>query len=444
MAAALTPLAARRGFAVELAHVDHRLDPDSARRAEEARARAARLGRPFHLLAIDVPAARARGESPEAAARRLRYAALERLRGETGASLLLTAHHRDDQVETVLLQIARGVAVERLGGVAASRGALRRPLLAVSRAEIESRLAREGLSPVRDPTNDDLHFPRNRLRHHTLPALRAAEPTVDAALVALGARAAALRAALGRRFAARLEADAPATPRPEADGAPVGSFALEFLTNLPAGLRPAALRWLLGERLGVGQLPSFPSMRAFLSLVAAGRNASLALPPRGARRLVARRGRLAVAGAESRTASFSYTFSIPGEVELPELGLRLRLRRSPVEPWMLRGEPLRAGLSARAVEATVRSRRSGDRLRPLGAPGERKLKQVLIDRGVPEAARDRLPLLEIADELAWIPGVTIGAAFVLRDEADCWLAELEPLAEPSAAGGEGGERKTTK
>ena len=168
------------------------------------------------------------------------------------------------------------------------------------------------------------------------------------------------------------------------------------------------------------------------------------MPPRGARRLVAGRGRLTVSTPRSRTPPFSYTFSMPGEVELPELGLRLRLRRSPVEPWMFRGEPLRAGFAARADEATVRSRRSGDRLRPLGAPGERKLKQVLIDRGVPAAARDRLPLLEIAGELAWIPGDTIGAAFVLRGEADCWLAELVPLAEPSAAGDEGGERTTTK
>ena len=498
LAAALVPLAAARGVAVELGHVEHGIDADSLRRAESARALGTRLGLPFHLRSVDLPAARRRDESPEAAARRLRYAALEALRSELGAELLLTAHHRDDQVETLLLQIARGVAVERLGGVAAARGALRRPLLAVTRHEIEARLVRERLAPVRDPTNDDLSLPRNRLRHHTLPALRASEAGIDAALVALGARAAAHRAALGRRFAARMDALArptsetvwlrdqkrkafiegkdsggpswqPASGRgddaiavvltaigtarervndaEEARGGdqPLSiSFPLDFLTGLPAGLRPAALRWLLTERLGVGQLPSFPSMKAFLSLSGAGRSARLALPPRGARRLVARRGRLAVEAAESRTPAFSYTFSMPGEVELPELALRLRVRRSPVEPWMFRGEPLRAGFTAEAEQATVRNRRSGDRLRPLGAPGGRKLKAVLIDRGVPAAARDRLPMLEVAGELVWVPGITIGDAFALTGGAECWLAELEPLAEATAVTLEGGERTTTK
>lgn len=457
LAATLASVAAARGVVIELGHVEHGLDPDGPRRADAARQLAARLGVPFHLLAVDVPASRRRDESPEAAARRLRYIALERLRVSRGATRVLTAHHRDDQVETILLQIARGVAIERLGGIALARGALRRPLLGVSRVEIEARLAREGLTPVRDPTNDDLEIPRNRFRHRLLPALRAAEPGIDRALVALGARSAAIRSVLARRFAARMAARFGTAPAPDpamtavlraialqmADDGERGA-PLEFLTGLPVGLRPAALRWLLAERLGVGQLPSSPSMNAFLSRIGADRSASLALAPRGLRRLVARRGRLAVVAAESRTPSFSYTFPIPGEVELPELELRLRLRRSPVEPWMFRGEPLRTALAATAGEATVRSRRSGDRLRPLGAPGARKLKQVLVDRGVPAAARDRLPLLEIAGELAWIPGLTIGAQFALTGEPECWVAELEPLAETTADGPGSGERTATK
>lgn len=435
LAAALAPPAAECGLVVELAHVDHGLDADSPRRAERARELAARLGLPFHLRRLDLADARRRNESPEAAARRRRYAALKALRAERDATLLLTAHHRDDQVETLLLQLARGVAVERLVGIAAARGPLRRPLLTVRRREITARLAREGLEPVRDPTNDDLALPRNRLRHRTLPALRAVEPGLDAALLKLGARAAALRTALGHRFAQRFDAATTERAAPE--------LPLELLLGLPAGLRPAALRWILTERLGVGQLPSFPSMKAFLSVLEAGKNARLALPPRDARSLLARRGRLSVETTESRTSPFSYTFSMPGEVELPELGLRLRIRRSPVEPWMFRGEPQRAGFSADAAQATVRNRRAGDRLTPLGAAGRRKLKAVLIDRGVPAEVRDRLPLLEIAGEMAWIPGITIGAGFALAGDGECWLAELEPLAATSAVGARGSERKTT-
>jgi tRNA(Ile)-lysidine synthetase-like protein len=97
---------------------------------------------------------------------------------------------------------------------------------------------------------------------------------------------------------------------------------------------------------------------------------------------------------------------------------------------MFRGEAGRAALAGRAAGrgiATVRGRRPGDRLRPLGAPGSRKLKELLVDRGVPADRRDRLPLLEIDGRLAWVPGVTIDEAFRLRGEPECWLAELSPL-----------------
>jgi tRNA(Ile)-lysidine synthetase-like protein len=220
-------------------------------------------------------------------------------------------------------------------------------------------------------------------------------------------------------------------------------LSVERLCSLPEPLQLPALRWFLTERLGIGHLPSFLSMEAFLSLLRRGRDARLRLPGEQ-RQLLAQGGRLALAAPEPRVAPFAYTFCIPGEVELPELGLRLRIRRSPVEPWMLRGEPMRTGLRADAAEATVRSRRSGDRLRPLGSPGSRKLKAVLVDRGVPAAARDRLPLLEIAGELAWIPGVTIGDGFALRGGEECWLAELEAFAADGPDGRDGGERKTTK
>jgi tRNA(Ile)-lysidine synthase len=119
---------------------------------------------------------------------------------------------------------------------------------------------------------------------------------------------------------------------------------------------------------------------------------------------------------------------MPGEIELAELGFVLRLRRSSVEPWMFRGEPRRAALAGAATAAqaaTVRLRRAGDRLRPFGSPGERKLKELLIDRRVPAGERDRLPILEVGGRIAWVPGVTIGDEFRLGEETECWVAELE-------------------
>ena len=94
---------------------------------------------------------------------------------------------------------------------------------------------------------------------------------------------------------------------------------------------------------------------------------------------------------------------------------------------MLRGAPDRAGLAlplSAGARVEVRNRRPGDRIRPLGAPGGRRLKEVLIDHRVPRERRDRLPLLVVDGRIAWVPGVTIDEAFRLREGSPVWLAEV--------------------
>jgi len=413
---------------ITLVHVDHGLDGGSQVRAAEAGRIAAAIGLPFRLERLEAADRRNRGESPETFARRLRYDRLERVRVELGARAILTAHHRDDQIETLLLQMLRGVALERCGGIAERRGAIHRPLLPLSRARLAAVAADAGLRPIVDPTNFELDRPRNRMRHQVLPALLGREPELAATLLELGCRVRALRERLGARFAPALGGDA--TPP------------LEALRRLPAALRPAALRWFLAERHGLRDLPSARSIDEFLRQLQVSESASIAVPG-GDLRLRAAGGRLRLATAKSRTPPFSYTFRMPGEVELPELGLRLRIRRSPVEPWMFQGDRARVGFAADAGLATVRNRRPGDRLVPLGAPGSRKLKALLIDRGIPADNRDRLPLLEIGGELAWVPGVTLGERFALRGGRECWLATLERLDGAEAFSSTDGERKTT-
>lgn len=425
LAVLLGRLAPALGLELHLGHVDHRLDPDSGARAEAAATIAAALGLPFHLLVRDVAAERRRRESPEAAARRVRYAALEALRAELGASRLVTAHHRDDQAETLLLRIAAGTGVLGLGGIAARRGTLWRPALALPRARLHEALAGQPFAPVEDPGNRDPRVPRSRLRHHLLVQLEAADPGLGEALSALAARATGAREALAGALLPRLE------EREEAGGR---SWSRAALADLPEPIRPIALALVLG-RAGLEPAPGPRRLRPVLHALARGEHIDRRFE---GRRLLDRRGRLVLAPRESRPRSFTYSVTMPGEVELPELGLRFRLRRSAVEPWMLRGELRRAAfeLPAGLAEsgARLRSRRPGDRLRPLGAPGGRKLKELLIDRKLPRADRDRLPILEIGGRVVWVPGVTIEDAFRLRGGADCWLAELEPLGGAPGAG----------
>jgi tRNA(Ile)-lysidine synthase len=185
--ALLAKARARGGFELRAVHVNHQLQAGAAGWARAARERAAQLDVQYKVLRIDVAALR--GESPEAAARTARYRALaaQMQAGE----VLLTAHHLEDQAETLLLQLLRGAGLAGLAAMPAcstwAGGTLLRPLLGQPRAALRAWLARQKLSWVEDPSNADLRYDRNYLRHEVLPGVLARWPAAARTL----ARAAA-------------------------------------------------------------------------------------------------------------------------------------------------------------------------------------------------------------------------------------------------------------
>src|SRR6266404_3089306 len=171
-------------------HVDHRLHPHSVRWVAHCRRVARALGVPLQVRTAKV--ARLRGESPEAAARAARYQLLAAALAPQEA--LLTAHHEDDQLETVLLQLLRGAGLAGMAAMPAraafARGALVRPLLSWSRAELTAWVRSRGLEWLEDPGNAELRHDRNYLRMRVLPLIRERWPAA-AATVARAARHAA-------------------------------------------------------------------------------------------------------------------------------------------------------------------------------------------------------------------------------------------------------------
>ena len=173
--AALVRLRPRCGFALRALHVDHRLQAASGRWAAAATAVAARLDVPLQVLTVQVATA---GRSVEAAARAARYAALA---GALAAGeVLVTAHHEEDQLETVLLQLMRGAGLAGLSAMPARArfgpGWLLRPLLGEARAALRDWVRAEGLEWVEDPSNSDTRYDRNYLRAEILPRLLARWP----------------------------------------------------------------------------------------------------------------------------------------------------------------------------------------------------------------------------------------------------------------------------
>src|SRR3989442_12050186 len=158
-------------LALTVAHFDHGWREDSQDDRDFVAAMAAQWGYPFHPV-------RAADGTPhtESAARTARYAFLRRTAAETNSTAIALGHTQDDQVETLLLHLLRGSGSRGLGAMRRRDRDLARPLLDISRREIEAYLVRLHLTPRRDPSNEDPRFTRNRLRQQVLPAIDAFDP----------------------------------------------------------------------------------------------------------------------------------------------------------------------------------------------------------------------------------------------------------------------------
>ena len=159
-----------------VAHVDHGLQPNHLDMAAVVQAEAVRRGLPHVHAAIHVRP----GADLEARAREARYAALAKLQAQTDSDVMATAHHADDQAETLLMRLARGAGPDAQAGVRRRRGTIVRPVLALTRADLATCAAWLQVPWVEDPSNALTDHTRNRLRHEVLPALTAAMP--DAAV----------------------------------------------------------------------------------------------------------------------------------------------------------------------------------------------------------------------------------------------------------------------
>ena len=401
-------------------HVDHAI-PGSRGRAGLARALARRAGVAFLLREVEVDRLKGRNENWEAAARRLRYLALAEMADAAGVVRIATAHHAQDQAETLLQRLQRGSDWMGLSAILPQQDRWLRPALGLSRSELRSALADSGSMALEDPTNRSLARQRARVRHVVLPHLAALEGSATRLSQALGQVAESARQAREK----------------------LHQSTLDLPTGPPGGALDRLAHWLSATRYAVPQ----PGRRALTSGQRRGRGhtasaaAQSGVPFHG-RGAVQWSGVSPVSAPGARTPStpFSYSFQGPGELDIPEIGLRLSLFPEAAADWMFEGRRGEVGLvfagvadpevpsaGERGPIVEVRSRRPGDRLQVLGMTRSRRLKDVLIDRKIPAGERDRIPLLCHQGKIAWVPGVTVGELFRLRDEATCWVASLRPI-----------------
>lgn len=205
---ALRRLAPAANWRVAAAHVNHGLRGEEADRDEAfVRCQCAAWGVPLFVHRADVAAeAAAQGEGLEEAGRRVRYAFFEELCAREGFARVATAHTASDNVETLLLHLARGSGLRGMGGIRPAMGRVIRPLLDCSREEIEAYCRENAIPFVTDGTNADAAYSRNRIRLQAVPALRAVNPRLEAAAARLARAARTDEDYLQRQAAALLEA----------------------------------------------------------------------------------------------------------------------------------------------------------------------------------------------------------------------------------------------
>jgi tRNA(Ile)-lysidine synthase len=176
----LAGLAGADGFSLAAAHYNHHLRGAESDRDEDfVRRWCAGHGISLTVWGGDVAGeARRTGQGIEETARRMRYAFLSETAQAVGGALIATAHHADDNAETLLLHLIRGTGLQGLTGIAPRRGNLVRPLLTATRAEVEDYVARHALPYVEDSTNTDMAYTRNKLRHTVMPLLRELNPRI--------------------------------------------------------------------------------------------------------------------------------------------------------------------------------------------------------------------------------------------------------------------------
>ncbi len=361
---------------VSAVHVDHRLRAGGEEDAAAAAAVCARLAVPFERAVVTVGPG-----NVQAAARRARYAALRDVADRLGATRIATGHTRTDQAETVLLRLLRGAGARGLAAIPPRRGRIVRPLIDRSRAEGLRFLERAGLPWREDPTNATPRYARNRLRLGVWPSLLALAPAAERALARTADLAREDERALVRR-ARDLAADGTAVT-------------VAALAGEPVAVRRRVVRRLWRNATGGAAGLEAKHVEAVLALARRRRPGRAALPAGTEARC--RYGRIEIGPPPAQSLAFApVEVPGPGRYALAGRGVAVDVaaRDAGAVPWPL----------------SLRTRRPGDRFRPEGGRGTKKLKAWLIDRKVPREARDALLVLAAGSRVIALPELSAVAA----------------------------------
>lgn len=423
-----------------LAHLDHGLRPEAA---EQEAALVQSLGRHLgiicHQAKIETLSG---GGSLEERLRLRRYAFFHETATKYGYTKIALGHQADDNAEAVLMHLLRGSGIRGLAGIPPVRApGIIRPLIAVRRARILAYLERHAITYAQDPSNADLDYQRNRIRHQLLPLL---SETYNPNLTRVLNRTAFICWDEECWLESHLQpALAEAISASDAQGL---DLRIRVLAAWPRPMQRRILRMALRQWQGHLRRLGALHIEALIGLLEPGKEGRrLHLPVKvtvaHAQETLRFRVQTQPRSPASEVLSPPYRYELPWPLsppltlDIPEADCRLHFDLVPTPPpeVLKHSDQRQVYLDQDQLRAplTVRSFRPGDRLRPFGLAGRQKLKALFINRKVPHHQRYRIPLLLCGHDILWVAGLRrSGAAPLTPDTLRALRVWIEPLAAP--------------
>ncbi len=408
LACALLELRQSLGLRIAAAHLNHRIRGGESDRDEAfVRAMCARLSVELIVERAEGLDASISSANLEERAREVRRDFLGRVADRIEADFVALGHHRDDQAETVLMRLMRGAGAAGMAAMAQrGPGKLIRPMLSISRAEIRGYLDARTTAFVEDSTNSSRDILRNRIRAELLPMLeRDYAPGLGGRLVEVAAEMRSLDELVGAIAARELDA-----MRRRGGALDVSGFAA-----LNRAVQAGAIRLFLSERMGSLRGISRAHIEAMRQLILeGGPSDSIDLPGgwRAGREYNFLRLIRAAAGREA-ASGFSVAIGADGVTVVEAAGFAFEASTiAAADASIPDSSSSRVAIfdAAKIADAGLVARNfiRGDRMRPMGMRGTRKVHDLFVDRKLPRARRERFPVVTVGGEIAWLPGLARG------------------------------------
>lgn len=410
---ALTHLVATAGIPFAIAHCNFHLRPgDSDRDEAFVRSLAQHYDVPCFVASFDTNAyAAANHLSIEEAARIQRYDFFHRVLQQQGFSVIATAHHRDDTIETFFINLLRGTGIEGLRGIPLRNGNVVRPLLPFGRSEIDNYIAANHLNYVDDYTNSQQQFLRNRIRHQLIPLLRSLSPSFDATMQSnishLTDAADIYRQTVDSQLASLMQ--------PDDNGYRIDIHSLEQLSPLstwlyellhPFGFSSAIVSQVQSSLYGHSGIQFLSHTHRLVK----DRNALLLRPL-------------------SLTSDESYLIPEPSACAALPIPLSMRLSHYDGRPIRLKSTQAWFDNDRLHYPLTLRPWRNGDRFVPFGMKGSRLVSDLLTDLKLSLPEKEKVRLLCDGDgTVLWVVGLRAASmAPVVKTTITVLQVEIEEL-----------------